>query len=342
MMRKYWIDTLKWSTILWVGAFHISCMFNSCGMSLGVAPGAAVTDAVGYFTYPWIMPLMFLLSGIAARDALARRTPREFRRERARRLLLPTLGLLIFVAPALCSFTWWSVGTSFGEMARVIPLPVVLLIAFLCGIGPGWFLPVLFLCSLLLLPLRRLDRERPLVRIWLWLAGAELLFWLATGILPVPDRYLAYLAAFLAGYFLCGRPEVLDLLRRARLPLGILAGGAFLLTLVLHWGEDFAGAAFLAHPVTVLFGWSFCLFALGLGQARLDRPHPFWEARGFAVYLFHYLPMLAAAVFTTRWGWPVWARYAMTAAAALAIPLALYELLIRIPPLRRLFGLKRT
>ncbi len=329
------MDQLKWITILCVVAFHVACMFNSCGMPLGVGAGIPALDLVGYFTYPWIMPLMFLLSGMAARYALERRTPGEFLRARAGGLLLPLLGVLIFIAPALCAFTWWSTGADFGAL----PVPVVCLLALLAGMGPAWFLLFLYLYSLVLLPLRGLDRLWGR-RGWPALALTLPVFWLATLALPGPDRYGAYLAAFLMGYWVFSREAALERLRRARLPLALGAGAAFLITTARYWGVSFSAPGFLSDPATVLFAWLFCLAALGYGQVRLGTSHPFWEARGFSIFLFHYLPMLVTAVFTTRWGWPSAVKYALTLAAALGAPLVLHGLLVRIPPLGRLFRLR--
>lgn len=331
------MDNLKWITILWVVVFHVASMFNTCGMPLGVSPGLAAFDLAGYFAYPWIMPLMFLLAGMGAKYALERRTTRDFLRDRVKRLLLPLLATLILIAPLLCAFTWWSIGASFSQMAEALPLPVVCLIALLAGMGPQWFLPVLFLYTLLLLPVRRLD----LGRRWGWpgLAVTALLFWLASRLLPGPDRFLAYFASFLMGYWVFSREDVLERLKGARWPLVAVAAAAFLLSLARYWGTSFSDPGFLSHPATALFAWSFCLAALGGAQVWLEKPHPFWTDRGFTLYLFHYLPMLVTAHFTSQWGWPALGRYAVTLGAALGIPLLLHPLLCRIPPLRKAFTL---
>lgn len=333
------MDQLRWQCILWVVVFHVVSLFNSCGMPLGVGAGWPALDLLGYLTYPWLMPLMFLLSGLGARYALERRTAKAFLRERRDSLLLPLLGELVLIAPLLCAFTWRTAGVSFQEMAQVLPLPVVCLIALLAGMGPAWFLPYLFLCSLVLLPLRGLDRLWGR-RGWPALGLTALVFFLTTLAMPGPDRYAAYLAAYLMGYWVFSQEAVLDRLKRARLPLALAAGAAFGVSAAGYWGTSFSGPGFLSSPATVLFAWLSCLAALGWGQVLLVRPHPYWEARGFSIFLFHYLPMLVTAVAADRRGLPIPVKYALTLAAALGVPLALHALFRRIPPLGRLFRLR--
>ena len=151
-VRRIWMDQLRWQCILWVVVFHVVSLFNSCGMPLVVGAGWPALDILGYFTYPWLMPLMFLLSGLGARYALERRTARAFLRERRDSLLLPRRGALVLVAPLLCAVAWRTAGVSFQEMAGVLPVPLVCLIALLAGLGQAPILPHLFPCPLALPP----------------------------------------------------------------------------------------------------------------------------------------------------------------------------------------------
>ena len=65
--------------------------------SFGWSPGADwVTTVWVSFMDIWQMPMFFFLSGVSAYFALFRRTERQFREERAHRLLVPWLLLCLF------------------------------------------------------------------------------------------------------------------------------------------------------------------------------------------------------------------------------------------------------
>ncbi|MCX4340105.1 MAG: hypothetical protein OSJ72_10715 [Lachnospiraceae bacterium] len=71
-MRKYYLDNIRWATILLVMAYHVFYAFNAVGVLGGVGGFAQVQyqDAFLYFVYPWFMVLLFVIAGISARYAL--------------------------------------------------------------------------------------------------------------------------------------------------------------------------------------------------------------------------------------------------------------------------------
>lgn len=53
-------------------------------------------DTVAAVIYPWFMVLLFVVSGMSAKYSLEKRTGRQFIKERAVKLLIPsTLGLFV-------------------------------------------------------------------------------------------------------------------------------------------------------------------------------------------------------------------------------------------------------
>ena len=106
-MRKYYLDNIRWATVLAVVFYHVLFMYNHT-LTSGVA--GAVTDFAGqdalqYLLYPWFMVVLFLVSGACTRYALDKRSAKAFLAERTRKLLVPsTLGLLVLgVGLKLCS-----------------------------------------------------------------------------------------------------------------------------------------------------------------------------------------------------------------------------------------------
>ena len=81
-MRKHYLDNIRWVTVVIVVIYHVFYMYNSEGVlgGLGQITNLQVQyyDAFQYLVYPWIMPLLFIVSGISARLSLEQHTDKEF------------------------------------------------------------------------------------------------------------------------------------------------------------------------------------------------------------------------------------------------------------------------
>lgn len=69
--RKHYLDNIRWITLCVVILYHVFYLFNSSGVvsNIGVT-GIKELDAVCVFTYPWIMCLLFVVSGVSTRYSL--------------------------------------------------------------------------------------------------------------------------------------------------------------------------------------------------------------------------------------------------------------------------------
>ena len=270
-MRKHWIDNLRWVTVLLV-----------------------------------------LLAGISARYALEKKSAGEWFKARTRKLLVPgTIGLFVFQ---------WMTGyfntavTNHVNGASVLPEGVPGFVKYfawsLSGIGPLWFIQLLWLLCIVLLIVRALDKND---RFWNWCGKAPIwivillgvLFWVGEQTLiknPRPEsadgllnlyKPLFYLVPFLLGYFVFAHEQVQEKVEKAWIPL---------------------------------MGWF---------KARFDRTGPFasyMTRSSYGIYIVHYLVIASLGymmkVYTQL---PPWSMYAILTVAVFALSPALYELLKRIP-----------
>ncbi|MBR3652768.1 MAG: acyltransferase [Bacteroidales bacterium] len=354
-MRRHWIDNLRWVTVLLVLFYHVIYFYNGKGVFGGIGGfgGPQYQDVVLYILYPWFMPLLFLLAGVSARYSLERRTPREFFRNRTRKLLVPgTLGLFVF---------HWMVGyfnTVVAAREGVFDgLPAVgrYLVMVFSGIGPLWFVQVLWLLCVVLLAVRALDRKD---RFWSWCGKAGIVWIILLGVLFWAGEHtliqhpregtmdglynlykpLFYLIPFLMGYFVFSHDAVQERVAGAWIPLMACAAVAGIALAVTTFGQDNTTPQYLGSPLNCLYGWLMCLAMMGWFKARFDRTGPvaaYLTRSSYGIYITHYLVVASLGyMMKTYTSLPPVAMYLILAVAVFVLSPALYELLRRIPVVR--------
>ncbi len=345
-MRKHYIDNIRWATVLLVLVYHVFYLFNGVGVLGGVGSFLKVQyqDAVLYFVYPWFMVLLFLISGISSRYALEHRSHKQFIKDRTVKLLVPsTLGLFVFQ---------WMVGyfnIKLGGGWDMIPAFIRYPVMVISGIGPLWFIQMLWVFSLLLVLIRKIDSKDKFYT----LCGKCKLFvilflflplWGASQILNMPIittyRFGIYFVAFLIGYFIFSHDEIQDKVQRIHLPMLMIAVVMGIAYTAFYFGWNYADDACLKSIFTNAYLWMAILAILGCGKTWLNKTSQFavyMTKSSFGIYIVHYLVVLSACYFLKLYtALPVFAIYLIAIFSVLIISPALYELLKRIPILRYL------
>ena len=355
-MRKHWLDNLRWVTVLLVLLYHVIYFYNNKGVFGGIGgfgDGPQYHDVVMYILYPWFMPLLFLLAGISARYALEKYPAKDWFKARTRKLLVPgTIGLLVF---------HWMVGyfnTAVAAKSGVFDgMPGIgrYLMWAVSGTGPLWFIQDLWLFSLILLLIRKLDPENrfhewcgKLSIVWIILLGV--LFWAGEQTLirnPRPEspdgllnlyKPVFYLIPFLLGYFVFSHEQVQDRLGRIWIPLLGCAAAAGIALIVTTFGQDNTSPQYLGSPLNCLYGWLMCLAMIAWFRTRFDRTSAFagyMTRSSFGIYIVHYLVIASLGymmkVYTDL---PPVAMYLILGVAVFTLSPLIYEIIRRIPVIR--------
>ena len=358
-MRKHWMDNLRWVTVLLVLFYHVIYFYNNKGVFGGIGgfgpypEHPQYQDVVMYILYPWFMPLLFLLAGISARYALQKYDAKAWFKARTRKLLVPgTIGLLVFQ---------WTTGyfntAVAARMGMLDGVPGVAkwLILSISGCGPLWFVQDLWLFSLLLLLVRKLDAKN---RFYDACGRMGLITIILLGILfclgeytlvrtPRPDsadglynlyKPLFYFIPFLMGYFVFANDAVQEKLKQAWIPLLGCAAVTGVALVVTTFGQDNTTPQYLASPLNCLYGWVMCLAMMGWFQAKFDRTGQFagyMTRSSFGLYIVHYLVIASLGYMMKMYTQlPPVAMYVILTVAVFTLSPALYELLRRIPFVR--------
>ena len=351
-MRRNWIDNLRWVTVLLVLLYHVFYYYNGKGVIGGIGGfgGPQYQDVVLYVLYPLFMHLLFLLAGASARYSLVRRSPLEFIKSRTLKLLVPaTIGLFIFQWIVGYFNTQTSAFVQNVDLTANVPGPVKYVIWAFSGIGVLWFVQDLWLFSLLLLPIRNLDKKGKCSRLGIVaIIFLGVLFWVGMKTLiqnPRPETGLLnlykpvfYFILFLLGYYVFSHDEVQEKVAAAWIPLMICAAVSGIILIVTTFGQDNTTPEYLGRPLHCLYGWLMCLAMMGWFKARFDRTGPvaaYMTRSSYGFYVTHYLfiamPGYMMKVYTDL---PPVVMYIILTAAVFILTPALYELLRRIPFVR--------
>ena len=364
-MRKHWIDNLRWMTVLLVLLYHVIYFYNNKGVFGGIGgfgDGPQYQDVLMYILYPWFMPLLFLLAGISSRYSLEKISAGQWFKSRTRKLLVPgTIGLFVFQ---------WMTGyfntlvAGRGDVLVNAPGPGKYIMCSFSGIGPLWFIQLLWILSLVLLVLHALDGKDKFYNLCgkanlvvILLLG--LFFWLGEKTLIMKPRAESldglynlykpffYILPFLMGYFVFSHDKVQEKITKYWIPLMVAAVAAGIVLIITTFGQDNTTPQYLGSWLNCLYGWLMCLAMMGWFKAKFDYTGKFagyMTKSSFGLYIVHYLVIASFGYMMYRHtSLPPFAMYLILTVAVFTISPLLYEGLHRIPFVRWcVFGEKKV
>lgn len=346
-MRRYYLDNVRWITIVLVVVYHVIYMFNGIITDGVIGPfyEKQYQDGLQYILYPWFMILLFMVAGMCSRYYLEKHTVKEFVRSRTRKLLVPsTVGLLVF--GWVQGYFNMSISNAFQTISDNVPGVALYLIMALSGTGVLWFIQMLWLFSMLLAVIKKLEKGKlygvsskinviglVLLVVPVFLSGLVL----NTPIIAV-YRFGIYGCVFLLGYFVLAHDEVIDRLSKYAIPLIIAAVILAVIYVVFYFGENYAVMPTVNCIPAVVYGWTACLAILA-SMKKWGNVMPgfasFLSKRSFGLYVFHYLPLSATAYMLHKYtSVSAIPSYLLVAFAAFLGSFALYEIMVRIPLIR--------
>ena len=347
--RKHYLDNIRWITVCLVIIYHIIYIFNCSDVitNIPIQSDYPILDSFLVFVYPWFMCLLFVVSGISSRFALSKRTDKEFFKERCSKILVPSI-CGIFIYGWLSGFITNQYTDIFDGKGDEVPTAVKYLIYSLMGAGPLWFAHVLFVASVLLIIVRKIDKNDKFRNICgktnyivLFLLTAAV--WGSSFLLNAPMitvyRFGIYLFMFFLGYFVFSHDEVIDKLKKISVPMGILALAVGVSYTVFYYGRNYADSTVLTNFFTNIYLWIAILAILGLGAKYLNFSNKFtvyMTKNNFAFYVLHYTVILFIAYLSTTYLKPsVFAvNYVLMLLGSVTVLPLLIEFLKRIPVLR--------
>ena len=350
-MRKYYLDNIRWITVVIVVLYHVFYMYNAEGVLGGVGRITNLKvqpyDIFQYLVYPWFMPVLFMVAGISSRLYLDKHTNKEFIKNRTAKLLVPsTVGLFVF--QFIQGYVSMHLADGAAELAKVgVPKFVIYLIMVASGSGVLWFVHLLWIYSVILVLVRKIEKGKlPEVgsKTPLWLISLFFFpIWGAAQILNTPIisvyRCAFYFVFFMLGYYVFSNEEVMDKLKKYAVAL-IVTGVVLCITFAVLNFIVLDGTNYADKPVNRGPFYAACSYfgslAMLSGMARFgDFSNAFtkWmSSHSFGLYVFHYLGISTVAlIFAKNAILPAPLCYILSLVAGFVFGYGLYAIISRIP-----------
>jgi peptidoglycan/LPS O-acetylase OafA/YrhL len=367
--RRYDLDWLRVILIGLVFIFHSGRFFDTTGWHVKNAETFFGVQVWTTFLVNWMMPAIFVVSGASVFFAM-RGSNGKFVKDRVLRLLVPlVVGAFTHVAVQVYlervshhQFT----GTFFEFLPHYFD--------GLYGFGGNfawmglhlWYLLVLFVFSILLLPLFRWLKgrgARALSKFGDVLAWPLVVYALAIPIAllmvnlnprtPWGSRdmggwpLLIYLLFFVYGFVVISHAGLQQRIMQQRW-LSLILGIVCFAVLAVIWGSQ--GDAPYGAPryaqIYTAFGisaWCWVLAIFGFGMKHLTFNKPYLQPLNEAVlpfYVLHQSVLIYVGYVVVQWDIPALAKWLIIAPLSFAIIVGLIAIIRRVNVLRFLFGMK--
>lgn len=372
--RRYDLDWLRFIAILILLFYHTGMLFNSWSWHI---KNNETSDHFRYWMmwfHYWRMPLLLFISGAGTYMALGKRTPRQFVRERVKKLFIPLLfGMFVIVPPQI----YYEHITEYGSywdfyktVFNFIPYPKG---SF--SWHHLWFIMYLLLYSLLALPLllylRSPRSEKFKVGVLRYLSSPAglisipfliILFtqWLLRPSFPEETHdlihdwaYFVYYACFFVfGMIAYSNQRLWESIGLNRKHL--LTAGSFFVIILYIINFHFRGFYRLPASdhtldiwfdvVAIMVAWSSLITVIAYGQHYLNRPHrllPRFNEALYPFYILHQTVIIMIGYYICQLDWSISTKFWVVSLLTLVICVVLYMIFIQSNRVMRfLFGLK--
>lgn len=353
-MRKHYLDNIRWITIVLVVLFHTFFYFNNIGVPAAFEglPEYLPTNSYRldslfqYFVYPWFMLLLFIVAGIAAFYSLQNRTPKQFIMSRTHKLIVPsTIGVILL---------GWIPGSIVVDAMtkgaiKSSPLFIRYMISTFSGTGALWFCQVLFISSLVLLLIKKIDFSINKNEEKFFVVGKNaiclfvlfFLFWGFSKILILPFitcyRFGFYTIAFLAGYYIFSQEKIIQTVEKFRFISLVLMILSLIFYIKKSYGTYYADDKLLKTWYTNLYAYFSVLTILGFSTKYLNFSNPFTQfcsKNSFAVYVLHIPVLLVSLRILSKTTMSLGLKYFLLFFVGIFISTGLGLIIKRIPILR--------
>jgi glucans biosynthesis protein C len=354
--RKHYIDWLRVLAMLTIFFFHCARFFDQDGWHVKNPVTSFGFSVFVVIISQWIMPLFFVLSAVSVWYAIDKRSNSQFLKERMKRLGVPFVFGILTLAPPQVYIERITTGKFNGSFISFIPHYFDGFYAFggnFAWMGLHlWYLGMLFLFSIILLPLFRFLKSDKAGRFLSRLAALSLkpgglyLFFIPVAIMEMLVNLqpkgvgmrdfggwspMTYLVFFIMGFMAAYGQGFTDAMKRYKsmsLVLAVMATIAGYL-MVTSGGTDRSP---LFAVLRAFNSWCWLCAILGWGRVFLNFTNSFLDHANEAVlpfYILHQTVIVVIAYFLIDLNMVDFAKYLLLAAMSFMAIMLIYEFIVR-------------
>lgn len=349
-MRKYYLDNLRTLMILLLFPVHTFMIWNNYGTKFYVWGGESrLLSALITIVNPWFMPILFVIAGMCANYSLRKRSIKEFVKERFSKLLLPFISGMILLIPFQTLYArkfFFGYNGSLFDNFKYFFTNFTDLSGYDGCFTPGhlWFILFLFVISILslvvikLLPYEKIRNKTEKMNI----AIIILLFvpvWLFYYIGNFGGFSLGKdLMLYLLGYYVLSNELIMQKIIKWKRPIVV----SFC---ILQAGLSIAYYQFSYYGdlgVNIV-GWLGVLSFLIIGNEYFNKKTKitdYLSKVSFPVYIFHQTILVILGYYVLLSIDNIVMQVLIIMAGSFLLTFLCYEIIRRIPYLRKLFGMK--
>lgn len=353
-MRKYFIDNLRWISILLLFPYHTCMIYNNFGENFYVkGEEISLLSSFIQICYPWFMPLLFVIAGISTCYALEKRTTKQYIQERVSKLFIPLVSGILLLIPIQTFYAEkFHNGYSGGYFKQYILFftKETDLTGYTGGFTPAhlWFILYLFIISLIALPIvikyKNISKKIKLDKLSVFkILPMFFIFGVMSFILDIEGKSLGeFFALFMLGYIVLSDDTIQAKLDKSR---WYLSGAVVVLTVLnLLFRNIWFCSYGLAYDVFSGFlSWIGILSAIGMGKHYLDFQNKFtnyFSRASFPIYFFHQSVLVLVAYYTFMVTYSILLQVIIIMVGTFILTMVIYEVFKRIGFTKFLFGIK--
>jgi len=375
--RKHYIDWLRILAFGLLFLFHSWRPFDHFPWHIKNEGQNFIFDMLTMFTHGWRMFLIFLVSGAGTWFAMRSRK-KAFVMDRIKRLLIPFLFGIVLIIPPQRFYEWimfHDFAGNYFDFLLVYPAQQLSanmgssLLLWFGHLGTHiWYLPFLFVMTVIVLPLLHKIQKGQISFTWLKaiMQNNYGIFILVLPMIlvrvllkPIYSEYtdwadfVIYLFPFLYGFLFMSDPEFINIIKKKMylfLVVGVICSIYFLYTAsqspqnvqeYLH--PSFSLLHIQLSVVSMLIAYSWILFFLAFFARKLNFSHSILVPANISIlpiYILHQTLIIVIGFYVVGLELNIFLKFLIIALTAIPAAVLLYKIVQTNSVLRFLFGLK--
>lgn len=347
--RKHYIDNLRNITILLLFPIHTFMIWNDFGSRFYIwQEENKILSTLIVLVNPWFMPILFVLAGMSARYALAKRTDKEFVMQRIDKLLIPFISGMIVLVPFQALYA----RKYFDHYDGSLPEHWIYFFTHLTdfsgydgAFSPGhlWFILFLFFISMITLVLFRLaPYEKVSYRVEKISSFGVLLLFIPVWIMYYLGNFGGFsvgknLALYIIGYYVLSNDLIIDKLEKNISRLTCLCAVGTIASVTMYYMFSYYGDLWVNF-----IGWISILVLLIAGKRFLNERTGFTEyfnSASYPIYILHQSILVALAYYVVQISDTLLVQIFCICFGSFLLTVLTYHLIRLIPIVRKMIGI---